>query len=336
MSIWSFEQVVLPEFENKLRGYFGESFEEAWHVISGATELFDEQKFRIELAELKQKYGEVLPEDMLNEMQTKYRYLGIYTPEEYGFTKEYVLNSFNNIDIKQTFTSLEELEDNKKIFEKLLADCKDGKIKEIMALVNFNVNIRTVRSEKLSFGFSLLTPFYDYLMKRMDFNRKEIGYLTKDEILNFLSSGIVAQKRSSHPGVIYFGRNNRLLTDEEKKMFEDVFGKNISVNELTGRIANKGIAQGKARIILSVSDLEQFEDGEILVSQFTRPEYMFAMKKCAAIVTNDGGITSHAAIVSRELNKPCIIGTKIATKVLKDGGLVEVDANKGIVKILNQ
>jgi pyruvate,water dikinase len=66
----------------------------------------------------------------------------------------------------------------------------------------------------------------------------------------------------------------------------------------------------------------------------TRPEYISAMKKAAAIVTDEGGITCHAAIVSRELKKPCIIGTKIATKVLKDGDLVEVDADKGIVKIL--
>ena len=56
------------------------------------------------------------------------------------------------------------------------------------------------------------------------------------------------------------------------------------------------------------------------------------MKKAIAIVTDTGGITSHAAIVSRELGKPCIAGTKIATKVFKDGDLIEVDANKGIVK----
>ena len=67
----------------------------------------------------------------------------------------------------------------------------------------------------------------------------------------------------------------------------------------------------------------------------TRPEFMPALKKAAAIITDEGGITCHAAIVARELKKPCIIGTKIATKVLKDGMMVEVDADKGVVKILN-
>lgn len=64
----------------------------------------------------------------------------------------------------------------------------------------------------------------------------------------------------------------------------------------------------------------------------TRPELMPAVKKAKAIITDEGGLTCHAAIVSRELGVPCIIGTKIATKILKDGNLVEVDANKGIIR----
>ena len=76
------------------------------------------------------------------------------------------------------------------------------------------------------------------------------------------------------------------------------------------------------------------KDNEILVSPMTVPDYLPAMKKAKAIITDEGGITCHAAIVSRELGIPCIVGTKIATQVLKDGDRVEVDANKGIVKIL--
>ncbi|MBS3176010.1 hypothetical protein J4457_02125 [Candidatus Woesearchaeota archaeon] len=66
------------------------------------------------------------------------------------------------------------------------------------------------------------------------------------------------------------------------------------------------------------------------------PDYAQAMKRSGAIVTEEGGITSHAAIVSRELKKPCIVGTGNCTKLLKDGDYVEVDANKGIVKILKR
>ena len=68
----------------------------------------------------------------------------------------------------------------------------------------------------------------------------------------------------------------------------------------------------------------------------TRPEYLPVMHLAAAFVTDEGGIASHAAIVAREMKKPCIIGTKIATQVLKDGDLVEVDAEKGIVTVLER
>jgi len=66
----------------------------------------------------------------------------------------------------------------------------------------------------------------------------------------------------------------------------------------------------------------------------TRPEFLPAMKKSVAVVTDEGGLTCHAAIVSRELGIPCIIGTKIATKVLKTGDLVEVNANHGVVRVM--
>jgi pyruvate,water dikinase len=72
----------------------------------------------------------------------------------------------------------------------------------------------------------------------------------------------------------------------------------------------------------------------VLVTSMTTPDFIVAMKKAGAIVTDEGGLSCHAAIVSRELKIPCVIGTKIATKVFKDGDRVEVDANKGIVKIL--
>jgi pyruvate,water dikinase len=67
----------------------------------------------------------------------------------------------------------------------------------------------------------------------------------------------------------------------------------------------------------------------------TRPDFSPILGKAAGIITNEGSITCHAAIISRELNIPCIIGTNIATKVLKDGDLVEVDADKGIVRKLS-
>jgi phosphoenolpyruvate synthase/pyruvate phosphate dikinase len=103
---------------------------------------------------------------------------------------------------------------------------------------------------------------------------------------------------------------------------------------IKGEIGNTGQASGKVRIIRKNVEFDTFVEGEILVTGMTRPEFVPLMQKAAGIITDEGGITSHAAIVSRELNKPCIIGTRIATQVLKNGDRVEVDANTGVVTIL--
>lgn len=106
------------------------------------------------------------------------------------------------------------------------------------------------------------------------------------------------------------------------------------VKEIKGQIAYKGKITGIVRIITSQKQISEFQEGEILVSPMTMPNYLSAIKKASAIVTDEGGITCHASIISRELKKPCIIGTKIATQVLKTGDTIEVDADNGVVKIL--
>lgn len=105
--------------------------------------------------------------------------------------------------------------------------------------------------------------------------------------------------------------------------------------EVKGMCVYPGKVRGKVRIVndRSIAGVK-FEKGEILVSVSTSPIYLSLMQKAAAIITDEGGLVCHAAILSRELKIPCIIGTKIATKILKDGDLVEVDAEKGIVKKL--
>jgi phosphohistidine swiveling domain-containing protein len=107
-------------------------------------------------------------------------------------------------------------------------------------------------------------------------------------------------------------------------------------NELRGEVANQGIVRARVRKVLRKEQVPDVRQGEVLVAEMTHPDFLPALKKAVAIVTDEGGITCHAAIVSRELKKPCIIGTKIATQVLHDGDLVEVDAERGVVTILER
>lgn len=103
---------------------------------------------------------------------------------------------------------------------------------------------------------------------------------------------------------------------------------------IKGQTAYKGIARGIVRIVRNVSQINKVKTGDILVMPMTTAQFILAIRRAAGIITEEGGALCHAAVIAREFKKPCVIGTKIATKVLKDGDLVEVDANQGIVKIV--
>jgi phosphohistidine swiveling domain-containing protein len=104
---------------------------------------------------------------------------------------------------------------------------------------------------------------------------------------------------------------------------------------LTGVTACRGKVQGRVRLLASDDDTFAMEVGEILVTTMTMPSLMLAVEKAAAIVTDEGGMLCHAAIVSRELDIPCVIATGTATRRLRTGDLVEVDADNAIVHILS-
>lgn len=116
--------------------------------------------------------------------------------------------------------------------------------------------------------------------------------------------------------------------------------KKLDTSGLKGQIASSGIAKGRARIIVSgnISMLKQafrdFRKGNVMVTTMTQPNMVPLMRKAAAIVTDEGGLVSHAAILAREFKIPCIVGTEIGTRIFRNGDLVEVDANKGIVRKL--
>ena len=100
---------------------------------------------------------------------------------------------------------------------------------------------------------------------------------------------------------------------------------------LTGLAASPGIASGKIKIIENLEDLHKIVEGDILVTKMTNPDMVVSMQKSAAIVTDEGGLTAHAAIVSREMGIPAVVGTQEATTKLKEGEIITVDGNTGKV-----
>lgn len=107
-------------------------------------------------------------------------------------------------------------------------------------------------------------------------------------------------------------------------------------NNISGIAASKGKARGIVKVIKNKDDYFLISSDEIVVTDIIIPELRMVMNKVKAIVIDSGGLTSHIAKAMREMKKPCITGTKIAAKVLKDGDIIEVDANKGVVKIIKK
>ena len=159
-----------------------------------------------------------------------------------------------------------------------------------------------------------------------------------EEVRNVIPSVEIIKKRLQGFFMLPSNHYELLNWDEFKNKYPDFeFEEDIipdQVSEIKGSIAYRGVIKGVVKVIWNKNDIGKVSEGDIIVSPMTTPALIQAMQKASAFITDEGGITCHAAIVAREMNKPCIIGTKIATKVLKDGDLVEVDAEKGVVMVI--
>lgn len=205
------------------------------------------------------------------------------------------------------------------------------------------VFIKEYRKGALYHGMYCYEPFFREVGRRLKLSLDQIWAMNTWEILESLEKRrpIVPKQEISarlREVVMYTTRRRYvMLTGRKARTFLRAIPKEKTleageVSELTGTCACPGSATGCVKIVEVPDDMKKMDQGDILVSETTYPSLVPAMKKAAAIVTNAGGLTCHAAIVSRELGIPCVVGTKIANKVLKDGDKVEVDATKGIVR----
>lgn len=192
----------------------------------------------------------------------------------------------------------------------------------------------------------LVLEAYAEIARRLDISQEWMFSIDYREVVTFLAQGGMTDEQRFRirsrldPYAVFIMRDMQTewITGDEAKdwMYEQglIVGQE-GVKEIHGSVASKGFARGRVCLAKFSNEIDKMRDGDILVTAMTTPDFVAGMKKAAAIVTDEGGVTCHAAIVSRELHKPCVIGTKIATSVLKDGNTVEVDAERGIVRILS-
>ena len=181
------------------------------------------------------------------------------------------------------------------------------------------------------------------ISKREKYNADLLTCLLPNELEEYLIKGklpsVSILKKRYLSSVLYFKNGDlNLITGSKVGTIENQISKNNNQKPgiIKGTTAFPGKVSGIARIVLNPFEGKNFKQGDILITGMTRPEFIPIIKKAAAIITDVGGLLCHAAITSRELKIPCIVGTGKATKEYKDGNLVEVDASQGIVKLIKK
>lgn len=186
------------------------------------------------------------------------------------------------------------------------------------------------------------TVILEEIARRIGLSADLLKYMSPREVSRiFLDTPTidVLEKRRTQSVAYWDEDGHEILSgDMAALLHEELLGhKDMEdMKDFRGLTASLGSAQGSVKIVRSVKEIGHVKRGDVLVAVMTRPDYVPAMRIAAAIVTDEGGITSHAAIVARELKIPCVIGTKIATRMLHDGDLVQVNANHGVVRILER
>lgn len=197
----------------------------------------------------------------------------------------------------------------------------------------------------VSFAGYYLMFLYHEIARRLRITERELRTLFEKEIIACLLGKTSAKKLISNKGTfVAIGSNNEIMSkranflpEKSEKLFKYIEGyvKNVQGNtEHKGVCASSGKATGKVRIVATPKENHKVEEGDILITHATTVDYLPAMKNAAAIVTEVGGLTCHAAVVSREFGIPCVVALKNAMKNFKDGDMVEVDADKGTVRKL--
>lgn len=188
-------------------------------------------------------------------------------------------------------------------------------------------------------AFSYRQPLM-LVAKKRGLSYQNIISFTHNELELFLKKNLIPRDlkaRGKKFGIVYTNGSLSVILKEKLKQELEKHELKIDqdIDKIIGTPASKGVAKGTAKILTEVEHVKKIKQGDILIAHETTPDYIIAMNKAVAFVTDIGGLTCHAAITAREMKKPCIIGTKNATKIIKDGDKVEVDANNGVVKILH-
>lgn len=314
---------------------FGESYQILTSPVKGSF-ITQEYKERLDLS--------LSDEEKIKSHVKKYYWISNNYAKainlDFDFFKNKVKEISNLDKIEEKKRLVQEIKDIKKTKKRLIKELNLDKYSRLLIKTTEIFSfMQDERKKYMMKAVAYQNRFLEHFSRQWEVSKPLLEYSVIHELPEIMQKKFPLselEERKKHCLLIFTKKGYEIISGERaKQTYELAFKKtDTNISEIKGVIASKGYAQGIVKIIRKIHDFVNFNEGDILVTSMTRPDMVILMGKSTAIVTDEGGITCHAAIVSREMGIPCIIGTKIATKILKDGDLVEVDANKGIVKIL--
>jgi phosphohistidine swiveling domain-containing protein len=258
--------------------------------------------------------------------------------------KSFLVDKDPKKQLSQLIATRKNIEVSSKNLIKKLKINKNSLLFKSIKLAQRYAFLRTWRTNTIYKSGFLIQPLYYEIADRNKLSKEDLLFLDHKELLYLAKnnklpiSKLEIKKRKEVFMTINTAEGYKIFTDSTfiQRIKNTIQPKQKIENSITGNIAYKGIVRGKAKIVFNVYDINKVCKGDILVAVMTFPNFVPAMEKAAAFVTDEGGILCHAAIIAREMKKPCIIATKNATQILKDNDEIEVDADKGIVSIVNK
>lgn len=307
------------------------------------NDVLHERMDILKIAIKKKELSKIQLDNAFKKHTKKYQHIPMFDFDHEPYSEHYFFKQLSNV--KNPKKELEDMESifkgRRQEFNKIVSEVKpDKKFKSLLEFLKDNVFLRDYRDmlrQKLNLQ---LRYFYEEIGTRLGLDVAEVAVLTNDEIIKYLKNKkkfpkSVVKQRASYYLLVQKENKVAIYSGVEafKKFKQEVKdSKGKPSGTLTGVIGSSGIARGRVRVVFTNRDLYKLKKGDIIVTSMTRQDFVPFLGLVRAIITDEGGVTAHAAIIARELKIPCILNTKIATKVFKDGDMVGVDANKGIVR----
>jgi phosphohistidine swiveling domain-containing protein len=342
---------VVTEYVTKKTG----SQDEAMEIMAmlaqpgRATPTMKAERAMLELVSIMQR-GETkqLVNKKAKDMAGKFGWMPVYDYDDKPRKSSYYIAEAGRmidagIDADAKLKELDALQiENERRYKEFLDEVDDKLVREQIKLLNIAGYVRDFREEARDRMTIMAKGVYVAMGDALGYSLKEMIQLTTAEIEEAINDekkrrGFRDRVCTRQQGYVFMQKSESydvLDNGNDIKKIQALVFNQMDKRELSGQVAYVGKTPvcGVVKVVMSGKEADKVNEGDILVASMTKPDFVGAMKKAVAFVTDEGGITCHAAIVARELKKPCIIGTKMATQILKDGDMVEVDTDKGVVR----